>query len=55
MLTHKIHHPNQESSKKDLDITRSDRGELKRLLKGYANGQEPATHKRGSGVPFIGI
>jgi hypothetical protein len=22
-------------------------GELKRLLKGYENGQEPATHERG--------
>jgi hypothetical protein len=30
-------------------------GELKRLLKGYENGQEPATHERGGGVPFIGI
>jgi hypothetical protein len=24
-------------------------------LKEYANGQEPATHKRGVVVPFIGI
>jgi hypothetical protein len=27
-------------------------GELKRLLKGYSNGQKPATHERGGGVPF---
>jgi hypothetical protein len=30
-----------------LDLTKRDWGELKRLLKGYANGQEPATHERG--------
>jgi hypothetical protein len=30
-------------------------GDLKRLLEGYANGQEPATQERGGGVPFIGI
>jgi hypothetical protein len=30
-------------------------GELKRLLKEYANGKKPATHERGGGVPFIGI
>jgi hypothetical protein len=28
-------------------------GELKRLSKGYENGQEPATHEGGGGVPFI--
>jgi hypothetical protein len=55
MLTHKSLHPNQESSTKDLDLIKSALGELKRLLKEYANGQEPATHERWGGVPFIGI
>jgi hypothetical protein len=54
VLTHKSLHPNQESSTKDLDLTKSAWGKLKRLLKEYANGQEPAIHKRGGGVPFIG-
>jgi hypothetical protein len=54
-LTHKSLHPTLESSTNDLDLTKSGWGELKRLLKEYANGQEPATHERGSGVPFIGI
>jgi hypothetical protein len=30
-------------------------GELKRLLKGYSNSQEPATHEGRGGVSFIGI
>jgi hypothetical protein len=47
--------PTLESSTKDLDLKKSGWGELKRLLKEYANGQEPATHERGGGVPFIGI
>jgi hypothetical protein len=54
LLTHKTLHPNQESSTKDLDLTKSGWGELKRLLKSYANGQGPAAHARGGGVPFIG-
>jgi hypothetical protein len=38
-----------------MDLTKRGWGELKRLLKGYSNGQEPVTHERGGGVPFIGI
>jgi hypothetical protein len=38
-----------------LDLIKSGWGELKRLLKEYSNGQEPATHERGGGVTFIGI
>jgi hypothetical protein len=55
VLTHKTLHPTQESSTKDLDLTKSGWEELKRLLKGYSNGQEATSHKRGGGVPFIGI
>jgi hypothetical protein len=51
VLTHKTLHPNQESSTKDFDLAKSGWGELKKLLKGYANGQELATHKRG--VEFL--
>jgi hypothetical protein len=36
-----------------LDLTKRGWGELKRLSKGYENGQEPATHESGGGVPFI--
>jgi hypothetical protein len=53
--TKKTLHPTQESSTKDLDLTKSGWGELKRLLKCYANGQEPTTHERGARMPFIGI
>jgi hypothetical protein len=55
MITHKTLHQNQESSTKDLDLTKSGSRELKRLLKGYRYGQEPATHETGGGVPFIGV
>jgi hypothetical protein len=54
-LTHKSLHPTLESSTKDMDLIKSGWGELKRLLKEYANGKEPATHERGGGVPFIRI
>jgi hypothetical protein len=37
-LTHKSLHPTLESSTKDLDLTKNDWRELKRLLKEYANG-----------------
>jgi hypothetical protein len=46
-LTHKSLHPTLESSTKDLDLTKSGWGELKRLLKEYANGQEPVAHEIG--------
>jgi hypothetical protein len=36
-----------------LDLIKRGWGELKRLLKGYENGQEPATPESGGGVPFI--
>jgi hypothetical protein len=36
-----------------MDLTKRGWGELKRLSKGYENGQEPATHGSGGGVPFI--
>jgi hypothetical protein len=55
VLTHKSLHPTHESSTKELELTKSGWGELKMLLEGYVNGQEPATHERGSGKPFIGI
>jgi hypothetical protein len=55
VLTHKTLHPTQESFIKDLDLTKRGWGELKRLLKGYSNGQKPANHNRGGGVPFIVI
>jgi hypothetical protein len=55
VLTHKTLHPTQEYSTKDLDLTKRGWGELKRLLKGYSNGQEPATHERRDEVYFIGI
>jgi hypothetical protein len=55
VLTHKTLHPTWESLTNDLDLTKRDWGELKRLLKGYSNGQKLSTHKRGGGVPFIGI
>jgi hypothetical protein len=54
-LTHIFLHPTLESSTKNLDLIKSGWGELKRLLKEYSNGQEPATHERGGGVTFIGI
>jgi hypothetical protein len=47
VLTNKTLHPTQESSTKNMDLTKRGWVELKRLLKGYANGQEPATHERG--------
>jgi hypothetical protein len=55
VLTHYTLHSKQESSTKDLDLIKSAWGEFKRLLKEYANDQEPTTHERGGGVPFIGI
>jgi hypothetical protein len=36
-----------------LDLTKRGWGELKRLSKGYKNGQEPATPENGGGVSFI--
>jgi hypothetical protein len=36
-----------------LDLTKRGWGELKRLLKGYENGQELAPHESGGGVLFI--
>jgi hypothetical protein len=54
VLKHESLHPNQESSTKDLDLIKSGWG-AQEAMKVYANGQEPATHERGSGVPFIGI
>jgi hypothetical protein len=36
-----------------LDLTKRGWRELKKLSKGYANGQEPALHERGGGEPFI--
>jgi hypothetical protein len=36
-----------------LDLTKRGWEELKRLLKGYENGQELATHESGGGMPFI--
>jgi hypothetical protein len=36
-----------------LDLIKRGWEELKRLSKGYANGQEPAHHERGGGEPFI--
>jgi hypothetical protein len=36
-----------------LDLTKRSWGELKRMSKGYENGQEPATNESGVGVPFI--
>jgi hypothetical protein len=38
-----------------MDLTKRGWRELKRVLKGYANDQEPATHEREGGVSFIGI
>jgi hypothetical protein len=38
-----------------LDLTKSGWRELNRPLKEYANSQEPTTHEREGGVPFIGI
>jgi hypothetical protein len=55
VLTHKTLHQTQESSTKDLNLTKKGWGEVKSLLKGYSNGQELATHERRGGVPFIGI
>jgi hypothetical protein len=55
VLTHKTLHPTQESFTKDLDLIKRSWGELKRLLKGYANGKEPTTHEREGRVSFIGI
>jgi hypothetical protein len=55
MLTQESLHPTQESTTKELELTKSGWGELKKLLEDYANGEEPATHERGSGKPFIGI
>jgi hypothetical protein len=37
-----------------MDLTKRGWEELKRLSKGYANGQELAHHERGGGEPFIG-
>jgi hypothetical protein len=36
-----------------LDLTKRGWGDLKRLSKGYENGQELATPENGGGVPFI--
>jgi hypothetical protein len=36
-----------------MNLTKRGWRELKRLSKGYANGQEPAHHESGGGVPFI--
>jgi hypothetical protein len=36
-----------------LDLTKRGLGELKRLSKGYENGQELATLQSGGGVTFI--
>jgi hypothetical protein len=36
-----------------MDLTKRGWRELKRLSKGYENGQELATHESGGGVPFI--
>jgi hypothetical protein len=36
-----------------LDLTKRGWGELKRLPKGYENGQEPITPESGGEVPFI--
>jgi hypothetical protein len=36
-----------------LNLTKRGWGELKRLPKGYENGQEPTTPKSGGGVLFI--
>jgi hypothetical protein len=36
-----------------LYLTKRGWGELKRLSKGYENGQEAATLESGGGVPFI--
>jgi hypothetical protein len=47
--------PTQESFTKDMGLTKRGWRELKRLLKGYTNGQEPTIHERGGEVPFIGI
>jgi hypothetical protein len=47
--------PNLRIFHKGLRSHKERLGELKKLLKDYANGQEPATHERGGGVPFIGI
>jgi hypothetical protein len=38
-----------------LDLTNRGWRELKRLSKGYENGQELATHESEGGVPFIEI
>jgi hypothetical protein len=36
-----------------LNLTKRGWGELKRLSKGYENGQEPATPESGGGASFI--
>jgi hypothetical protein len=47
--------PNSRIFHKGLGSHKERLGELKRLLEGYANGQEPAIHERVGGVSFIGI
>jgi hypothetical protein len=47
--------PNSRIFYKDLYLTKKDWGEVKRLLKGYSNGQKPAIHERRVVVPFIEI
>jgi hypothetical protein len=38
-----------------MDLTKRGWRELKRMLKGYSNDQEPGIHEREGEVPFIGI
>jgi hypothetical protein len=47
--------PNSRIFHKRLGSHKERLGELKRMLEGYANGQESATHERGDGTPFIEI
>jgi hypothetical protein len=47
--------PNSRIFHKGLGSHKEGLRDLKRLLKGYTNGQELATHERGGGVLFIGI
>jgi hypothetical protein len=53
VLTIQISPPNSRILHLRLGFTKRCWGEIKRLSKGYENGQEPATHESGGGVPFI--